>query len=606
MAIDTSAIACAGLHSDAACASGQPALAWALLGSDLLSTAAFLSIPAMLVYIVHKRGDVALSRLFFLFALFIFILGLSHLASLLSRWYDLRTVEALLSVLTALASMIAALALLRHLPQAINMPSRLHLANVISQLSGEIRDHASTGQALRQTRDELETRVAHRTAELFHRNAELQAQIIERDRMEAAFRDSQLILGSAQGLALSSAGFDRRRVTAELLALLAESHPFCTSAMYLPDRRSGGFNCIALHGMPHDGLSVFQFADGILAKAAQSGEIQVLPCTDRTRQHEPEDMACAALVEALVVPVVFQDACLSVLVLAGIRKFTPAEIAFVESLRSQLGVAQHNLHLFTASKRLANELNTRNIEIAQKNLQLQEISRTKSEFVANMSHELRTPLNAVLGFTGTLLMRLPGPLTDDQDKQLRTIQSSARHLLSLINDLLDVEKIESGKFEIRLEHVVLQSVIRDVFDTLQPLAAQKNLEFKMSLPKADITIQTDRRALSQILINLLNNAIKFTEQGQVELQLSRRRTGNFGTVELIVSDTGIGILPERQDQLFQAFTQLDSTSTRNFDGSGLGLYLSRRLATLVGGQLHCKSDFGKGSLFTLALPVQHS
>ncbi len=352
--------------------------------------------------------------------------------------------------------------------------------------------------------------------------------------------------------------------------------------------------------MPNDGLSTFNFAEGVLAQVAASGRTTTLACRDFTglqgNDSEP-------LVEALIVPVMFEDKCLSILVLAGTRRFEPREVAFVESLRVQLGVAQHNLLLYVDSKRLANELHLRNIEIAQKNLQLEDVSRTKSEFVANMSHELRTPLNAVLGFTGTLLMRLPGPLTNDQDKQLRTIQSSARHLLSLINDLLDVEKIESGKMAVHLERVVLQSVIRDVFDTLQPQAAQKGLEFRMSLPQVDIALDTDRRALSQILLNLLNNAIKFTETGHVAVRLSRRRTGGFGTVELIVSDTGIGIAPERQTLLFQPFTQLDAGANRRFDGTGLGLYLSRRLAVMIGAELQCKSTYGKGSIFTLALPA---
>ena len=126
------------------------------------------------------------------------------------------------------------------------------------------------------------------------------------------------------------------------------------------------------------------------------------------------------------------------------------------------------------------------------------------------------------------------------------------------------------------------------------------------MPQAPIMIHTDRRALSQIIINLLNNAIKFTESGQVSVRLSRRRAGTAGTVEVVVSDSGIGILPERQSHLFRAFTQLDASSTRRFDGTGLGLYLSQRLAGLVGGDLRCKSVFGKGSVITLALPVQPS
>jgi signal transduction histidine kinase len=610
MALDTSFIACTRAYSDAGCLQFSPPLLWSLQASDLITTMAYLSIPAMILHIVFRRTDVALRRVFVLFALFIFVSGLSHLSTFLTLWYPVQPVSVLFAVATAVSSLIAALALLKLMPKALSAPSRDAQSRLIARLEHEVVERKSIEEALRQARDELENRVQERTAELFRRNAELQAQIIEHNNVAVAFRQTQLLLDSAQRLALSSAGFDTRRATADLLSLLAENHPFPASAMYRQDRRTGRFMCMAMHGMPQDGFSSFQFSEGMLTQAAQTGATISLPCIDRTASEATAANSASSTVgllsEALVVPVMYQNTCLSILVLAGTRPFTAAEISFVESLRTQLGVAQHNLRLYADSKRLANELHTRNIEIAQKNLQLQDISRTKSEFVANMSHELRTPLNAVLGFTGTLLMRLPGPLTDDQEKQLRTIQSSARHLLSLINDLLDVEKIESGKFDIRLEEVVLQSVIREVFDTLQPLAAQKKLDFKLSLPKADIKIQTDRRALSQMLINLLNNAIKFTEEGHVMLQLSRRRAGNLGTVEVMVSDTGIGILPERQGQLFQAFTQLDASSTRSFDGTGLGLYLSRRLATLVGGHLNCKSQYGKGSVFTLALPMQMS
>jgi signal transduction histidine kinase len=604
MALDTSFIACTRAYAETDCLQFSSPLLWSLLASDLIMTMAYTSIPAMILYIVFKRTDVAWRQLYVLLAVLIFVSGLSHLSAFLTPWYPLRLVSVLLTVATALASLMAALGLMKLMPKALSAPSREAQSRLITQLQHEVIERKGIEEALRQARDELEYRVQERTAELFRRNAELQAQIIEHNNVAAAFRQTQLLLDSAQRLALSSAGFDTRRATADLLSLLAENHPFPASAMYRQDRRTGRFTCMAMHGMPQDGFSNFQFSEGILAQAAQTGETISLPCIDRTAN--AANGGVGSLTDTLVVPVMYQNTCLSILVLAGTRPFTAAEISFVESLRTQLGVAQHNLRLYADSKRLANELHTRNIEIAQKNLQLQDISRTKSEFVANMSHELRTPLNAVLGFTGTLLMRLPGPLTDDQEKQLRTIQSSARHLLSLINDLLDVEKIESGKFDIRLEEVVLQSVIREVFDTLQPLAAQKKLDFKLSLPKADIKIKTDRRALSQMLINLLNNAIKFTEEGHVMLQLSRRRAGNLGTVEVMVSDTGIGILPERQGQLFQAFTQLDASSTRNFDGTGLGLYLSRRLATLVGGHLNCKSQYGKGSVFTLALPMQMS
>jgi len=252
----------------------------------------------------------------------------------------------------------------------------------------------------------------------------------------------------------------------------------------------------------------------------------------------------------------------------------------------------------------AGELETINREIAMKNLELAEASRMKSAFIANMSHELRTPLNAIIGFTGALLMKLPGPLTSEQERQLNTIRSSARHLLSLINDILDVAKIEAGKVTLSLEPVVAQDLMNEVADTLRPLAAQKGLALEVDLAQEPINLNTDRRALTQILINLANNAIKFTEKGQVKLSLRQRIEDGAAITEFSVADSGQGIREEDQAKLFQAFSQLDSTSTRHAEGAGLGLYLSQNLANLLGGSLFFSSDFGKGSVFTLALKTK--
>jgi two-component system sensor histidine kinase/response regulator len=249
----------------------------------------------------------------------------------------------------------------------------------------------------------------------------------------------------------------------------------------------------------------------------------------------------------------------------------------------------------------AGELETINREIALKNLALAEASRMKSAFIANMSHELRTPLNAIIGFTGALLMKLPGPLTAEQDRQLTTIRGSARHLLSLINDILDVAKIEAGKVTLAIEPVQCQLLMREVADTLRPLAAQKGLEVQVDLMEQTITLDTDRRALTQIMINLANNAIKFTEKGMIRLSLKQRREDDCLLTEFSVTDSGSGIREEDQAKLFQAFSQLDNTSTRHAEGAGLGLYLSQNLANLLGGSLFFRSDFGHGSTFTLAL-----
>ncbi|HEY0488746.1 MAG TPA: response regulator [Telluria sp.] len=252
----------------------------------------------------------------------------------------------------------------------------------------------------------------------------------------------------------------------------------------------------------------------------------------------------------------------------------------------------------------ASELENTNREIAHKNLELAEASRMKSAFIANMSHELRTPLNAIIGFTGALLMKLAGPLTTDQDKQLNTIRTSARHLLSLINDILDVAKIESGKVTVATERVHCQNLLNETADSLRPMAAQKGLELTLDLPSEPVIIASDRRALTQVVINLVNNAIKFTEQGSVRVSLSQRESEAGPLTEFAVQDSGTGIRAEDQSRLFQAFSQIDSTSTRNVEGAGLGLYLCQNLASLLGGELTLASEFGQGSRFTLSLPTR--
>jgi two-component system sensor histidine kinase/response regulator len=249
----------------------------------------------------------------------------------------------------------------------------------------------------------------------------------------------------------------------------------------------------------------------------------------------------------------------------------------------------------------AAELETINREIAHKNLELAEASRMKSAFIANMSHELRTPLNAIIGFTGALLMKLPGPLTPDQDKQLTTIRTSARHLLSLINDILDVAKIESGKVTLQLERIQCQDLIAQTADTLRPLAAQKGLALLLELPAEPIYIESDKRALTQVIINLINNAIKFTDSGTVKVALGHVLIEGELATRFSVADTGVGIKSDDQPKLFQAFSQLDSTSTRHAEGAGLGLYLCQNLTNLLGGTLSFTSEFGQGSVFTLSL-----
>lgn len=238
--------------------------------------------------------------------------------------------------------------------------------------------------------------------------------------------------------------------------------------------------------------------------------------------------------------------------------------------------------------------------LRDKNIALERASKTKDRFLASMSHELRTPLNAIIGYAGTLLMKLPGPINDVQTRQLKSIQSSGQHLLALINDILDLAVIESGHVEITREPVDCQAVITEIVESLRPMAEEKSLSLQVLSPAEVAMFMTDRRALGQILINLVNNAIKFTEAGSITVTIRRNGTGSTNRLNVSVSDTGSGISPEDQDRLFKPFSRVND-GRMNQEGTGLGLHVSQKLAGLLGGSISVVSDRGRGSTFTLQL-----
>jgi PAS domain S-box-containing protein len=239
-------------------------------------------------------------------------------------------------------------------------------------------------------------------------------------------------------------------------------------------------------------------------------------------------------------------------------------------------------------------------ELRAANARLESADRAKDRFLASMSHELRTPLNAILGFTGTLLMGLPGPLNDEQARQLRMVQSSGRHLLSLINDVLDLARVESGVIDLRSEPIDGRELLEEVAGGLRPLADEKGIGLEVTAP-AGVEVRCDRRALSQILINLANNAIKFTDRGQVRLALTRLENGSGDLTRFSVIDSGRGIRATDQERLFAAFAQIGEPGATPYEGTGLGLYISHTLATLMGAEIAFESEFGRGSVFTLDL-----
>jgi PAS domain S-box-containing protein len=236
--------------------------------------------------------------------------------------------------------------------------------------------------------------------------------------------------------------------------------------------------------------------------------------------------------------------------------------------------------------------------LREKNAELQQASQAKDAFLATMSHELRTPLNSIIGFTGTLLMGLPGPLTGQQAHQLRLVETAGQHLLSLIDDVLELAKVEAGQPDVRPEPVECTAVVREATEYMRPLADQKDLPLIVELPRNECVATVDRRALSQILINLIGNAIKFTAAGEVRVTLTHQPDQSWA---ITVSDTGPGIHPDAQARIFDAFHRTADARARCLDGAGLGLFISRTLAGLMDCPLTLTSTPGEGATFTLTL-----
>jgi PAS domain S-box-containing protein len=232
-----------------------------------------------------------------------------------------------------------------------------------------------------------------------------------------------------------------------------------------------------------------------------------------------------------------------------------------------------------------------------KNSELEAANQTKDRFLATMSHELRTPLTAVIGYTGTLLMELPGTINEDQRDQLTTIRSSAKHLLSIINGLLDLARVEAGDVQLEEEPFSCADMLAEIVTTLRPLADEKGIALVIEHVPARLTTLSDRRAVGQILMNLVGNAIKFTDRGSVTLSV--RVDENDGSSEYRIRDTGPGIPAEDHERLFAAFERGRDHADR--EGTGLGLYISQRLADVIGARIGVESAPGEGTCFFLTI-----
>ena len=270
------------------------------------------------------------------------------------------------------------------------------------------------------------------------------------------------------------------------------------------------------------------------------------------------------------------------------------ELLLIQTLADATAIAMENVRAY---QELEKRVRERTSELAEANRRLQELDRLKSMFIASMSHELRTPLNSIIGFTGILLMGMSGELSAVQKKQLGMVKKSASHLLELINDVIDVSKIEAGKTELNMEAFDIGELVHDVRESFAVIAANKGLRLEWN-EDGKVGVSSDRRRVRQILMNLVGNAVKFTESGTVAISLSKAGEG----VSIKVRDTGVGMQREDMARLFEAFSRITIQGRPVVEGTGLGLYLSQRIAGLLGGEITAESEPGRGSEFTFYLP----
>ena len=477
-----------------------------------------------------------------------------------------------------------------------------------------------------------------------------------------AYQDQDWLQSNLARIAGQMQGHRDLRVVAELIMddvvpLVGGQH----GTFFLAEPHGGEtrLRLIAGYGLRTDieAPSQFRLGQSLIGQAARTKKPIVVTDLPADYVKISSGLGEAAPVNLMILPIMFEDHVLGVIEAGSFSRFTQVHQDFMEQLMETIGVNVNTIiansrtdALLTESQRLAKELQARtgelqvrqdelqrsnaeladkaaqlarqnqdieikNIEIEQARQELEErarqldlASRYKSQFLANMSHELRTPLNSLLVLARLLAHNPEQNLTPKQVEYANVIHSSGADLLRLINDILDLSRVEAGKMELHPEQFALGALVSDLQAVFQPLTAEKGLDFVVHPPSVPAELLTDRQRLRQILHNLLSNAVKFTERGRVELRIAAAAPQDDGAEPFLafsVTDTGIGISEQNLEVIFGAFQQGDGTTSRRYGGTGLGLAICRELAAQLGGRITARSVPGDGSTFTLYLPAGH-
>jgi len=456
---------------------------------------------------------------------------------------------------------------------------------------------------LRRSYSELESKVEERTKELTNANEMLQEEVEKQSLIDKKLKNKQTMDAAySQLLTIAGKTIDLNTLLDLGLTNLMKYTDSPLGAVYLFDPQNNMLVPKITNGaMNSVSDRKFSMGEGIPGESAQRKTMVVVTDIPDDTIFRMESGLCESLPTTIVSsPMIFKDMLLGVIVTCHTGNITQDTLDFMQRVIDQFAVSVNNANSFTQMQVMAAQMKNQRDELEIQSKQLEIASMTKSEFLANMSHELRTPLNSIIGFSEVLHDQTFGPVNEKQLKYINNVLVSGKHLLQLINDILDLSKVEAGKVELFYEDFELSRVIDEVKTLIVSIASKKNISIEVNIGPGLTVLHADCGKFKQILFNLLSNAIKFSPEGEV---VTVDAVSVKDMAQVSVTDIGIGISKEDQKKLFKTFVQIDSTASRQYEGTGLGLALVRQFAQLHGGNAWVESKPGEGSTFIFTIPI---